>query len=141
MQVSFKPVILHLAIEPEKVYHFQSIHCIRAYNQFSSVVYNHLFSCVLLFGTPCTAACQASLSITNPRSLHKLVSIESVMPSNHLILCRPLLLLPPFLPDPRIRVLLNESTLRMRWTKYWSFRFSISPSKLHPSLVVSILMH
>ena len=67
------------------------------------------------------------------RSLHKLMSIESVMPSNHLILCRPLLLLPPVLPS--IRVLSNESALRVRWPKYWSFTFSISPSKEHPGLI------
>ena len=89
MQVSFKPV--SLAIEPAKVYHFQSIHCTRAYNQFSSV---HLFSCVLLFATPWTTACQASLSITIPWSLLKPMSIELIMPSNHLILCCTLLLLP-----------------------------------------------
>ena len=67
------------------------------------------------------------------RSLHKLMSIESVMPSNHLILCRPLLLLPPVLPS--IRVLSHESALRVRWPKYWSFTFSISPSKEHPGLI------
>ena len=76
---------------------------------------------------------QASLSITNSRSLPKLTSIESVMPSRHLILCRPLLLLPPILPG--IRVFSNESTLRMRWPKYWSFSFSISPSNEHPGLI------
>ena len=73
-----------------------------------------------------------SLSITNSRSLPKLMSIESVMPSSHLILCRPLLL-PPIRPS--IRVFSNESTLRMRWPKYWSFSFSISPSKEHPGLI------
>ena len=78
---------------------------------------------------------QASLSITNSRSSLKLTSIESGMPSSHLILCRPLLLLPPILPN--IRVFSNESTLRMRWPKYWSFSFSISPSKEHPGLVGS----
>ena len=76
------------------------------------------------------AACQASLSITNSRSLLKLMSIESVMPSSHLILCRPLLLLPPI--PPSITVFSNKSTLRMRWPKYWSFSFSIIPSKEHP---------
>ena len=75
-------------------------------------------------------ACQASLSITNSQSLLKLMSIELVMPSSHLILCRPLLLLPPILPS--IRVFSNESTLRIRWPKYWSFSFSIIPSKEHP---------
>ena len=80
--------------------------------------------------TPRTAAHQASLSVTNSQSLFKLLSIESVMPSNHLILCHPLLLLPPILPS--IRVFSNESTLRMRWPKYWSF---IIPSKEHPGLI------
>ena len=84
------------------------------------------FSGVWLFATPWTAACQASLSITNSQSSHKLMSIESVMPSSHLILCHPLFLLP--LMAPSIRVFSNESTLRMRWPKYWSFSFSISPS-------------
>ena len=87
--------------------------------QFSSV---H-FSRVRLFATPWIEACQASLSITNSRSSLRLTSIESVMPSSHLILCRPLLLLPPI--PPSIRVFSNESTLRMRWPKYWSFSFSI----------------
>ena len=83
--------------------------------------------------TPRTAAHQASLSITSSWSSPKLMSIESVMPSSHLILCRPLLLLPPI--SPSIRVFSNESTLRMRWPKYWSFSFSISPSKEHPGLI------
>ena len=76
---------------------------------------------------------QASLSITNSQSLLKLMSIELVMPSNHLILCRPLLLLPSI--PPSISVFSNESTLRMRWPKYWSFSFSIIPSKEHPGLI------
>ena len=79
------------------------------------------------------AAHQASLSIPNSWSLLKLMSIESVMPSSHLILCRPLLLLPPI--PPSIRVFSNESTLHMRWPKYWSFSFSIIPSKEHPGLI------
>ena len=87
---------------------------------------------VRLFATPWIAACQASLSITNSWSLLKLMSIESVMPSSHLILCHPLLL-PPI--PPRIRVFSNESTLRMRWPKYWSFSFSISPSNEHTGLI------
>ena len=86
-----------------------------------------LLSCVRLFATPWTAARQASLSITTSQSLFKLMSIELVMPSNHLILCRPLLLLPPI--PPSIRVFSNESTLHMRWPKYWSISFSIIPSK------------
>ena len=81
------------------------------------------------------AARQASLSITNSRSLPKLMSIESVMPSSHLILCCPLLLLPPI--PPSIRVFSSESTLHMRWPKYWSFSFSISPSNEHPGLISS----
>ena len=89
-----------------------------------------MLSCVQLFATPQTVARQASLSITNSRSLLKLMSIESVMPSNHLILCRPLLLLPSILPS--IRVFPNESVLCIRWPKYWSFSLSISPSSQHP---------
>ena len=83
---------------------------------------------------PWTAACQASLSITNSQSLLKLMPIESVMPSSHLILCRSLLLLPPI--PPSIRVFSNESTLHMRWPRYWSFSFSISPSIEHPGLIL-----
>ena len=97
---------------------------------FSSV---QLLSCVQLFATPWTAARQASLSITNSWSLPKPMCIESVMPSSHLILYRPLLLLPSI--PPSIRVFSNESALRMRWPKYWSFSFNISPSKEHPGLI------
>ena len=88
---------------------------------------------IQLFATPWIAARQASLSITNSRSSLWFMSIESVMPSSHLILCRPLLLLP--LIPPSIRVFSNESTLRMKWPKYWSFSFSIIPSKEHPGLI------
>ena len=88
---------------------------------------------VRLFATPWITACQASLSITNSRSLPKLMSIKSVMPSSHLILCHPLLLLPSI--PPRIRVFSNKSTLCMRWPKYCSFSFSISPSNEHPGLI------
>ena len=88
---------------------------------------------VQLFVTPWTAACQASLYITNSRSLLKLMPIESVMPSNHLILCRPLLLLPSIFPS--IRVFSNKSVLHIRWLKYWSFSFNISPSNEHPGLL------
>ena len=88
---------------------------------------------VRLFATPWIAARQASLSITNSRSSLRLMSIESVMPSSHLILCRPLLLLPPI--PPSIRVFSNESTLLMRWPKYWSFTCSIIPSKEIPGLI------
>ena len=83
--------------------------------------------------TPWTAAHQASLSITNSQSLLKLMSIESVMPSNHLILCHPLLLLSSIFPS--IRVFSNESALRIRWPKYWSFSFNISPFNDHPGLI------
>ena len=83
--------------------------------------------------TPWTAACQASLSITNSWSLLKLMSIESVIPSNHLILCRPLLLLPSIFPS--LRVSSSESVLRIRWPKYWSFNFSISPSNEYSGLI------
>ena len=86
----------------------------------------HSLSCVQLFATPWTAAHQASLSITNSWSLLKLMSIESVMPSNHLILCHPLLLPPSIFPS--IRAFSNESVLCIRWPKYWSFSFSISPT-------------
>ena len=99
------------------------------YIQFSSV---QSLSHVQLFATPWIAARQASLSITNSWNSLKLMSNESVMPSSHLILCHPLLLLPPI--HPSIRVFSNESTLHMRWPKYWSFSFSISPSKEHPGL-------
>ena len=92
-----------------------------------------LLSRVRLFATPWIAARQASLSIINSRSLPTLMSIKSVMPSSHLILCRPLLLLPSI--PPSIRVFYNESTLRVRWPKYWSFSFSISPSNEHPGLI------
>ena len=88
---------------------------------------------VWFFATPWTAARQASLSTTNSWGLLKLMSIELVMPSSHLILCRPLLLLPPIAPS--IRVFSNKSTLRMRWPKYWSFSFSINPSNEHPGLI------
>ena len=98
--------------------------------QFSSA---QLLSHVRLFATPWTTAHQASLSITNSWSLLKLTSIASVMPSNHLILCHPLLLLPSIFPS--IRVFSNESVLRTRWPKYWSFSFSINPSNEHSGLI------
>ena len=97
---------------------------------FSSV---QSLSCVQLFVTPWIAARQASLSITNSQSSPKPMSIESVMPSSHLILCRHILLLPPI--PPSFRVFSNESILRMRWPKYWSFSFSIVPSKEIPGLI------
>ena len=108
----------------------------------SSTIYNsqdmkatsvQSLSRVRLFATPWIAARQASLSITNSWSLLKLMPIESVMPSSHLILCHPLLLLPPI--PPSVRVFFNESTLLMKWPKYWSFSFSINPSKEHRGLI------
>ena len=99
--------------------------------QFSSIQFSR--SVVSDSVTPWIAACQASLSITNSQSLLKLMSIKSVMPSSHLILCQPLLLLPPI--PPSIRVFSNESTLHIRWPKYWSFSFSISPSNEHRGLI------
>ena len=98
--------------------------------QFSSV---QLLSLVRLIVTLWTAVHQVSLSITNSRSSLRFPFIESVMPSSHLILCHPLLLLPPI--PPSIRVFSNESTLHMRWPNYWSFSFSISPSNEHPGLI------
>ena len=92
-----------------------------------------LLSLIQLFVTPRTAACQASLSITNSWSLPKLMSIELVMSPNHLILCRPLLLLPSSFPN--IRVFSKESVLPIRWPKFWSFSFSLSPSNEHPGLI------
>ena len=100
------------------------------FSLFSSV---QLLSHVRLFANPWTAVCQASLSITNSQSLLKLRSIESAMPSNHLIFFRPLLLLPSIFPS--IKVFSNESALRMRWPKYWSFSLNISPSNEHPGLI------
>ena len=97
---------------------------------FSSVQW---LCCVQLFETPWTAGRQASPSITNSQSLFKLMSIKMVMPSNHLILCHPLLLPPSIFPS--VRVFSNESTLHKRWPKYWSFSFSRTPSKVHTGLI------
>ena len=94
-----------------------------------------LLSRVQLFASPWTAAHQASLSITSSQSLLKLMSIESVMPSNHLILCHPLLLPPPVFPS--IRIFSSESVLHIRWPKYWSFDFHISPSREYSGLITS----
>ena len=120
MPIESGNVFLHLA---------RNLHSL-VWIYFSSV---QLLSHVRLFATPWITARQTSLSVTNSQSLLKLMSIESVMPSSHLILCCPLLLLPPV--PPSIRVFSNESTLCMRWTKYWSFSFSISPSNEHPGLI------
>ena len=103
----------------------------KTYSKFSQSVQS--LSRVWLFVTPWPAACQASLSITNSRSLLKLMSIMSVMPSNHLILCHPPLLLPSIFPS--IRVFSNESALHIKWPKYWSFSFSISPSSEYSGLI------
>ena len=99
---------------------------------YMTIIVVQLPSRVWFFATPHTVACQASLSLTTSQSLLKLMSIKPVMPSNHLILCRPLLLLSMF---PSIRVFSNESVLRIRWQKYWSFSFSISPSSEYSGLV------
>ena len=124
---------------------FLSLHCLPVINSFTvlqafltppvlpSLSSVQSLSRVQLFATPQITARQASLSITNSWSSLKLIFIELVMPSSHLILCHPLLLLPPILPS--IRVFSNESTFRMRWPKYWTFSFSIIPSKEHPGLV------
>ena len=112
-----------------KVYQFIPS-MVTVHNQFSLV---QSLSHVQIFATPWIAARQASLSITSSRRLLKLMSIELVMPSNHLILCRPLLLLLPI--PPSIRAFSNELALHMRWQKYWNFSFSMSPSNEHPGLV------
>ena len=116
------------AIGRQVFYHWTTR--VASYDVFSSV---QSLSHVRLFATPWIAACQASLSITNSRSSLRFTSIQSVMLSSHLILCRPLLLLPPILPS--IRVFSNESTLHMRWPEYWSFSFSIISSKEIPGLI------
>ena len=108
---------------------FTNLSCLHLF-QFSLV---QSLSRVRLFSTPRTAACQASLSITNSRSLLKLMSSESVMPSNNLIHCCPLLLPPSILPS--IRVFSNESVFRIRWPEYWSFSFSISPPNEYSGLI------
>ena len=121
--VSLEPVL-----QEKKIFHSSIMEIM---NYFS--VSGQSLSRVWLFATPWTVARQASLSITNSRSPPKPMSIKLVMPSNHLILCRPLLLLPSI--PPSIGVFSNESALRIRWPKYWSFSFSISPSKEHPGLI------
>ena len=121
-----------ISLKDTKIFNIHTIYIASLYPlvHFSSV---QSLSRVQLFAAPWTAAHQASLSITNSQSLLKLMSIESVMPSNHLILCRPLLLLPSgFLS---IRVFSNESVLPIRWPKYWSFSFNISPTNEHPGLI------
>jgi len=117
IELQYDPAILLLGIYLEKTITQKDTYHIRS---------DQSLSCVRLFATPWIAAHQASLSISNSRTSLRLTSIESVMPSSHLILCRPLLLLPPI--PPSIRIFSNESTLHMRWPKYWSFSFSIIPS-------------
>ena len=121
----------HNLITMKYAFQWHSIHAKLAHPSSLSSVQS--LSRVRLFATPWIAAHQASLSITNLRSSLRLTSIESMMPSSHLILCHPLLLLSPI--PPSIRVFSNESTLHMRWPKYWSFSFSIIPSKEHPGLI------
>ena len=118
----------NIRIQDSTEVHEKMLSITRYIVQFSSVAQSCLTLC-----TPRTAACQASLSITNSRSPPKPMSIESVMPSNHLILCRPLLLTPSMFPN--IRVFSNESVLHIRWPKYWSFSFSISPSSEYSGLI------
>ena len=135
---------MHLIANSETSWNVHKYVIIKSYNKiisdikldwnlcliFSSV---RSLSHVWLFATPRTAACQASLSLTNSWILHKLMSIESVMPSNHLTLCLPLLLPPSVFP--RIRAFSNKSGLHIRWPKYWSFNFSISPSNEYSGLI------
>ena len=109
------------------------ISCVKGLTQLESVQSVQSLSCVWLFVTPWTAALRASLSITNSRSLLRLTSLELVMSSNHLILCHPLLLSPSIFPN--IRVFSNESALCIRWPKYWSLSFSISPSNEYSGLI------
>ena len=109
------------------------ISCVKGLTQLESVQSVQSLSCVWLFVTPWTAALRASLSITNSWSLLRLTSLELVMSSNHLILCHPLLLLPSIFPN--IRVFSNESALCIRWPKYWSLSFSISPSNEYSGLI------
>ena len=118
----------NIRIQDSTEVHEKMLNITRYIVQFSSVAQSCLTLC-----TPRTAACQASLSITNSQNPPKPMSIESVMPSNHLILCRPLLLTPSMFPN--IRVFSNESALHIRWPKYWSFSFSISPSSEYSGLI------
>ena len=131
MHVLSLQLLLWLPLTTSTYYYYHHDCCIWLYDsQFSSV---QLLSRVQLFATPWTTARQASLSITNSWSPPKPMSIESVMPSNHLILCHPLLLLPSIFPS--IRVFSNDSALSIRWPKYWSFSFNISPSNEHSGLI------
>ena len=130
-----KQLSIHTCIYEHFVYIFfyWIVNFFKTNCRWSSVQSVQSLSCVWLFVTPWITARQASLSITNSQSLPKPMSIESVMPSSHLILCHPLLLLPSI--PSSIRIFSNESALRIRWLKYWSFSFSISPSNEHPGLI------
>ena len=129
--ISLQTVYMWMTVELCSTIRFGQVYLGVWLFQFSSVQFSP--SVVTDSATPWTAARQASLSITNSRSSPKPMSIESMMPSNHLILCRPLLLLPSIFPS--IRVFSNESALHIRWPKYWGFSFSISPSNEHPGLI------
>ena len=109
------------------------MYCMSPLHSYPNIVVVQSLSCVQLFTTPWAAACQASLSITNSWSLLRFMPIESIMPSNHLILCRPLLLLPSIFPI--FRVFSNKSVLCIRWPKYWSFSLSLSPSNEYSGLI------
>ena len=124
---ALKKTLCSTCSSPSNHFNSYSFTCLHSV-QFSSVTQ----SCPTLCN-PMSCSCQAALSFTNSQSSPELTSIESMMPSSHLILCHPLLLLPPI--PPSIRVFSNESTLRMRWPKYWSFSFSIIPSKEIPGLI------
>ena len=128
-----KQTVVHTYDEIPLIYFSSTPPLKRSFSiRFSSVQFSSDTQLCRLFATPCIVARQASLSIISSQSL-LIMSIESVMPSSHLIICHPLLFLPPI--PPSIKVFSNELTLRMRWPKYWSFSFSISPSDEHPGLV------
>ena len=124
----------HLSVRGVLLFLAHGIQCLRAESDMTVDVIVWLLSCVRLSVTPWTAAHQASLSFTIPWSLLRLMSFESAMPSNHLILCHPLLLLPSIFPS--IRAFPNESALHIRWPQYWSFSFSISPSNEYSGLIL-----
>ena len=130
---AWKILILHFLLKYSYLQCCANLCCTAKWLSCAHIRSDQSLSRVRLFTTPWIAARQASLSITNSWSSLRLTSIEPVMPSSHLILCRPLLLLPPI--PPSIRIFSNGSTLRVRWPKYWSFSFSISPSKGHPGLI------